>query len=95
MLISASNADLDFTMPLYGYKCDGAKISQEIRNIWWRQGMMDGVKAHVDCIMAFSETDFTDNLKSVDMSGACFAWRRRSDRPLSTYRREDCKAFEE
>lgn len=57
----------DFTIPFYGYNRDGAKISQGIRDNWWRQGMMGGVKAHHDGIKAFSETDFTDDLKSVDI----------------------------
>ena len=38
-----------------------------MRNNWWRQGMMGGVKAHRDGIKAFSETDFTEDLKSVDI----------------------------
>ncbi|WEK21609.1 MAG: alpha/beta hydrolase [Candidatus Pedobacter colombiensis] len=58
---------MDFTLPFYGYNRDGAKISQGIRYNWWRQGMMGGVKAHVDCIKAFSETDFTEDLKNVDI----------------------------
>jgi non-heme chloroperoxidase len=57
----------DFTIPFYGYNREGAKISQGIRDNWWRQGMMGGVKAHVEGIKAFSETDFTDDLKSVDI----------------------------
>ncbi|TCC97179.1 alpha/beta hydrolase [Pedobacter hiemivivus] len=57
----------DFTLPFYGYNREGAKISQGVRDNWWRQGMMGGVKAHVDCIKAFSETDFTEDLKSVDV----------------------------
>jgi non-heme chloroperoxidase len=57
----------DFTIPFYGYNREGAKISQGIRNNWWRQGMMGGVKAHYDGIKAFSETDFTEDLKSVDI----------------------------
>lgn len=57
----------DFTIPFYGYNRDGAKISQGIRDNWWRQGMMGGVKAHHDGIKAFSETDFTEDLKSVDI----------------------------
>ena len=57
----------DFTIPFYGYNREGAKISQGIRDNWWRQGMMGGVKAHVDGIKAFSETDFTEDLKSVDI----------------------------
>jgi non-heme chloroperoxidase len=57
----------DFTIPFYGYNRDGAKISVGIRKNWWRQGMMGGVKAHVEGIKAFSETDFTEDLKSVDI----------------------------
>jgi non-heme chloroperoxidase len=57
----------DLTMPFYGYNRPGANISQGIRDNWWRQGMMGGIKAHYDCIKAFSETDFTDDLKSVEI----------------------------
>jgi non-heme chloroperoxidase len=57
----------DITMPFYGYNREGAKISDGIRRNWWRQGMMGGIKAHYDCIKAFSETDFTEDLKKVDI----------------------------
>ncbi|MEJ2901092.1 alpha/beta hydrolase [Pedobacter panaciterrae] len=57
----------DFTIPFYGYNREGAKISQGIRDNWWRQGMMGSVKAHHGGIKAFSETDFTEDLKSVDI----------------------------
>ncbi|WP_183565417.1 alpha/beta fold hydrolase [Mucilaginibacter sp. SP1R1] len=57
----------DFTIPFYGYNREGAKISQGVRDNWWRQGMMGGVKAHVEGIKAFSETDFSEDLKSVDI----------------------------
>jgi non-heme chloroperoxidase len=57
----------DFTIPFYGYNREGAKISQGIKDNWWRQGMMGGIKAHYDCIKAFSETDFTEDLKNVDV----------------------------
>lgn len=57
----------DFTMAFYGFNREGAKVSQGIRDNWWRQGMMGGIKAHYDCIKAFSETDFTEDLKSVDV----------------------------
>lgn len=57
----------DFTLPFYGYNRPGAKISQGIMDNWWRQGMAGGIKAHYDCIKAFSETDFTEDLKSVDV----------------------------
>jgi non-heme chloroperoxidase len=56
----------DFTIPFYGYNREGAKISQGIRDNWWRQGMMGSVKAHHDGVKAFSETDFTEDLKGVD-----------------------------
>lgn len=57
----------DFTIPFYGYNREGAKVSQGIRDNWWRQGMMGGVNAHYHGIKAFSETDFTEDLKSVDL----------------------------
>ncbi|MHA4847329.1 alpha/beta fold hydrolase [Flavitalea antarctica] len=57
----------DFTMAFYGYNREGAKISQGIRDNWWRQGMMGGIKAHYDCVKAFSETDFTEDLKAADV----------------------------
>jgi non-heme chloroperoxidase len=57
----------DITLPLYGYNRPGAKISEGIREHWWLQGMMGGVKAHYDCIKAFSETDFTEDLKKFDV----------------------------
>src|SRR6202795_1984177 len=56
----------DITMPFYGYNRPGAKISQGIRDNWWRQGMMGGIKAQYDCIKALSETEFYDDLKSID-----------------------------
>jgi non-heme chloroperoxidase len=57
----------DVTLPFYGYNRPGAKISQGVRDNWWRQGMMGGIKAHYDCIKAFSETDFTEDLKRIDV----------------------------
>jgi non-heme chloroperoxidase len=57
----------DITMPFYGYNRPGAKISEGIREHWWLQGMMGGVKAHYDCIKAFSETDFTEDLRKIDI----------------------------
>jgi len=57
----------DFTLPFYGYNRPGAKISQGVRDNWWRQGMTGGVKAHYEGIKAFSETDFTEDLESVDI----------------------------
>jgi non-heme chloroperoxidase len=57
----------DITLPFYGYNRPGAKISEGIREHWWLQGMMGGVKPHYDCIKAFSETDFTEDLKKIDI----------------------------
>lgn len=57
----------DFTIPFYGYNRPGAKISQGIRDNWWRQGMMGGIKAQWDCIRTLSETDLTEDLKSIDV----------------------------
>ena len=51
--------------PFYGYNRPGAKVDQGIIQNWWRQGMMGGAKAHYDCIKAFSETDFTEDLKTI------------------------------
>jgi len=57
----------DITLPFYSYNRPGAVISQGIRDNWWRQGMMGGIKAQYDCIKAFSETDFTEDLKKIDV----------------------------
>jgi len=53
--------------PFYGFNRAGAKVSQGVIDNWWRQGMMGGAKAHYDCIKAFSETDFTEDLKSINV----------------------------
>lgn len=53
--------------PFYGFNRPGTKISQGAIDNWWRQGMMGGAKAHYDGIKAFSETDFTDDLKAIDV----------------------------
>jgi len=51
--------------PFYGYNRPGAKPSQGVIWNWWRQGMMGGAKAHFDGIVAFSQTDFTEDLKKI------------------------------
>lgn len=51
--------------PFYGFNRDGAKVSQGLIQNWWRQGMVGSAKAHYDCIKAFSETDFTEDLKKI------------------------------
>lgn len=53
--------------PFYGFNRPGAQISEGLIRNWWRQGMMGGAKAHYDCIKAFSETDFTEDLKAIDV----------------------------
>jgi non-heme chloroperoxidase len=53
------------TGPFYGYNRPGAKPVQAVIWNWWRQGMMGGAKAHYDGIIAFSQTDFTENLKRI------------------------------
>jgi non-heme chloroperoxidase len=55
------------TGPFYGFNRPGAKVSQGLINKWWLQGMRAGFKATYDCIKAFSETDFTENLKKIDV----------------------------
>ena len=57
----------DLTLPFYGFNRPGAKVSEGIRDQWWLQGMTGGVKAHYDCVKAFSETDFTGDLKKIDI----------------------------
>src|SRR5271157_4977979 len=51
--------------PFYGFNRPGAKVSQGVIWNWWRQGMMGGTKAHYDGIVAFSQTDFTEDLKKI------------------------------
>ena len=57
----------DITIPFYGFNRPGANVSQGIRDNWWRQGMMGAAKAHYDCVKVLSETDFFDDLKSIDV----------------------------
>ncbi|MCG5479880.1 MAG: alpha/beta hydrolase [Ensifer alkalisoli] len=53
--------------PFYSYNRPGAEILQGVIQNWWRQGMMGSAKAHYDGIKAFSETDFTEDLKTIDV----------------------------
>lgn len=55
----------DFTMPFYGFNRDGAEVKEGVRRNWWRQGMAGGALAHYLGIAAFSETDFTADLKAI------------------------------
>jgi non-heme chloroperoxidase len=53
--------------PFYGYNRPGAKADEGVIRNWWRQGMMGGIKAQYDCIKAFSETDFTEDLQTISV----------------------------
>jgi non-heme chloroperoxidase len=57
----------DLTIPFYGYNRDGAVISEELRSDFVRQGLMGGLKGELDSIRAFSESDFNEDLKKVDV----------------------------
>jgi non-heme chloroperoxidase len=57
----------DLSVPFYGANRPGAKVSQGLRDSFWLQGMLAGHKAVFDCIKAFSETDFTEDLKKFDV----------------------------
>jgi non-heme chloroperoxidase len=53
--------------PFYGFNRPGIPVQQPVVQNWWRQGMMGGAKAHYEGIKAFSETDFTEDLKVIDV----------------------------
>lgn len=53
--------------PFYGFNRPGATVSEGTIRNWWRQGMMGGANAHYECIKVFSETDFTEDLKVIDV----------------------------
>ena len=55
------------TGPFYGFNRPGAKVSQGLIDNWWRQGMMGSALAGYECIKAFSETDFTEDLRAIDV----------------------------
>jgi len=57
----------DLTIPFYGVNRPAAKVSQGVRDAFWMQGMQAGFKGVIDCIKAFSETDFTGDLKRIDV----------------------------
>ena len=57
----------DLSLPFYGYNRPGAKVSEGVRDSFWLQGMLGGFKGLIDCIKAFSETDFTEDLKKIDV----------------------------
>ncbi|AUX43387.1 arylesterase [Sorangium cellulosum] len=57
----------DLTIPFYGYNRQGAKISEGLREAFWLQGMMGGIKGQLDCIREFSEVDYSEDLKKIDV----------------------------
>jgi non-heme chloroperoxidase len=57
----------DLSVPFYGANRSGSKVSQGLRDSFWLQGMQAGFKGVIDCIKAFSETDFTQDLKKIDV----------------------------
>ena len=57
----------DLTMPFNGYNRPGAKVSEGVRESFWLQGMQAGIKPALDCIKQFSETDFAEDLKKIDV----------------------------
>ena len=56
----------DLAIPFYGYNRDGAVLSEGVRDSFWLQGMMGGIKGQLDCIHEFSEVDYTEDLKKID-----------------------------
>ena len=58
----------DLPVPFYGYNREGAKTSQGVIDDFWRMGMLGSIKGELDCIKAFSETDFTEDLKKIDVA---------------------------
>ena len=57
----------DLTLPFYGYNRPGAAVSEGVREAFWLQGMMGGLKGQLDCIREFSEVDYTEDLKKIDV----------------------------
>jgi non-heme chloroperoxidase len=57
----------DFPVPFYGFNRPGSALSEPLRLNWWRQGMQGSAKSQYDCIAAFSETDFTEDLKRIEV----------------------------
>jgi non-heme chloroperoxidase len=67
--LAANRADFYWTFPIpfYGYNREGAVLNEAVRANWWRQAMMGAANAQYECVKAFSETDFTDDLRSIDV----------------------------
>jgi len=67
--LAANRADTYWTFPIpfYSFNREGATLSEPIRQNWWRQAMMGAANGQWECIKAFSETDFTEDLKQIDV----------------------------
>jgi non-heme chloroperoxidase len=79
----------DLSLPFYGYNKPGAKVSEGVRESFWRQGMMAGLPAAYFCIEAFSETDLTEDLKKINCSFQGMAFPHRIDTLMWLNRRSD------
>ena len=66
--LAANRADYywTFPVPFYGFNRQGTPVIEPIRQNWWRQSMMGAMNAQYECVKAFSETDFTEDLKAID-----------------------------
>lgn len=67
VLADRSQFFMDLSVPFYGANRPESKVSQGLRDSFWLQGMWAGFKPVIDCIRAFSETDFTEDLKKIDV----------------------------
>jgi non-heme chloroperoxidase len=67
VLADRSQFFMDLSSPFYGANRPNSKVSQGLRESFWHQGMMAGHNAVYDCVKAFSETDFTEDLKKIDI----------------------------
>jgi len=81
--------------PFYGFNRPGAKASEAIIQNWWRQGMMGGAKAHYDGIVAFSQTDFTEDLKKITVPVLVMHGDDDQIVPYARFRASISKAAEE
>ena len=67
--LAANRADYYWTFPIpfYGFNREGTKLIEGVRQNWWRQAMMGAMNGQYECVKAFSETDFTEDLKAIDV----------------------------
>ena len=67
--LAANRADYYWTFPIpfYGFNRPGTPLIEGVRQNWWRQAMMGAMNAQYECVKAFSETDFTEDLKAIDV----------------------------